>query len=417
MKIPGWGEPNILSRAVEDPIEATFDLGEDLKKQVPGLYTTVNLGIIVAVLLIISIIPKVLYFVFSMLNVYLGNTELSAELTRRLVILVPVVIVLLALAFTALLFLAQLKRFYGHIYQRYDTISDLKKLEPGKKPDKKGRKDGDGKHFINPIRAMLDLIEESSHQIHKIIRLLRFCYNIFNFLIGFLLAAVIVDLMTGIRFFIVFYPFELYIVMIIMLLVPLSLMINRSAEFFIYYDTRHHIIDNIRFGKIEEVPAGKNPLVRLVALLEQNDPIIRAAQKAGSASFKYDVKFKSASGDDYTFDAYMEGTNRFKPEPENVGVPQGGFSVYIKVFKKPITIPALKKLKAAVEDDIRSSNGYPLRMIALQWQVQDLDDEVYEYVLETPVLALNTMWHLQIAAEDGDIYSFIPQVAYEMEVD
>jgi hypothetical protein len=415
MKIPGWGEPSILSRAVEDPIEATFDLGEDLKKQAPGLNLTVNLGIILTILLIISIIPKMLYFAITMVNVYLGNTELAGEITRRLVILVPSTIVILALSITGLLFIIQLKRFYKHIYTRYDSISDLKETGPEKKPGKKDRREGDGKHFINPIRAMLDLIEESSHQVHKIIRLLRFCGNIYNFLLGFLVASLVVDLLTGLRFLIVFYPFELYIVVIIILLVPLALMLNRSAEFFRYYDTRHHIIDNVRFGKIAEVPEGKNPLERLVAHLGQADPIIRAALKTDSASFKYDVKARTGSGEDYTFDAYLEGVNRIKPEPETVGVPGGSFSVYIKVFKRPITLSALERLKSAVEDDVRKSRGFPLRIIALQWEVEDLDDRVYEFVLENPVMVQNTMWHLQIVAEDGEVYSFIPQVAYEME--
>ena len=44
--------------------------------------------------------------------------------------------------------------------------------------------------------------------------------------------------------------------------------------------------------------------------------------------------------------------------------------------------------------------------------MKELPDDVYEYALENPILWKNTLTHIQIVAEDGEVYSFIPMIAY-----
>jgi hypothetical protein len=53
-----------------------------------------------------------------------------------------------------------------------------------------------------------------------------------------------------------------------------------------------------------------------------------------------------------------------------------------------------------------------LRIIALQWKVGELKDDVYEFVLENPIEWKRMLTHIQIVAEDGEIYSFIPMLSY-----
>ena len=59
---------------------------------------------------------------------------------------------------------------------------------------------------------------------------------------------------------------------------------------------------------------------------------------------------------------------------------------------------------------------FPLRVIALQDEITELDDDVYNYVLEHPVVMKDALTHIQVAGEDGDIYSFIPQMSYGRDV-
>ena len=415
MKIPGWGKPIQLSRAVEDPIEATFDMGTELKERTPGLNFTVNFGIAVVILFILSLVPNLLYFMISVWNISSGRTDLTDDMALRLAIMGPGHVIMLALLFTLLLFSIQLRKFYRHIYQRYDSISDLKITDIGKKGGKKGSVKGLDKPRVNPIRAMLDLVEESSHQVHKIIRLLELCVTIILFIMVFLAAMLIADIATAGSFIIILYPYEILLGAWVFILIPLAMLLSDSARFFIYYDSRHHIIDSVRFGKIPAVPSGKDPLERLVKYLQVSDPVIEHAVKCSGASFKYDVKFKSADGTDHVFDAYFESENSMAYAREKVGITAGRFSVYIKVFSKPMTLDDLSLMRKAVESDIGRNSTFPLRIVALQWDISELDDDVYEYVLENPLIAHNTRCHLQIAAEDGDVYSFIPIIAYEME--
>ena len=52
----------------------------------------------------------------------------------------------------------------------------------------------------------------------------------------------------------------------------------------------------------------------------------------------------------------------------------------------------------------------------MQWVVSELAEDVYEYVLEEPIIVRDSMAHMQIVGEDGDIYSFIPLVSYGKEM-
>jgi hypothetical protein len=93
-------------------------------------------------------------------------------------------------------------------------------------------------------------------------------------------------------------------------------------------------------------------------------------------------------------------------------MPMGRFAVFIRVYKDDITLDSLSELREAVLDVCEKDDAFPLRVIVLQMEVKELHDDVYEYVLENPILWKNTLTHIQIVAEDGEIYSFIPMIAY-----
>ena len=66
-----------------------------------------------------------------------------------------------------------------------------------------------------------------------------------------------------------------------------------------------------------------------------------------------------------------------------------------------------------MSDICEFSGSVPLRTILLQWEIGELDDDVYEFVLENPIVMKGSMFHLQLIAEDEGGYSFVPIVAYE----
>ena len=66
----------------------------------------------------------------------------------------------------------------------------------------------------------------------------------------------------------------------------------------------------------------------------------------------------------------------------------------------------------AVVDVCQKDNVFPLRVIALQQQIEDLEEDVYDFVLENQISIGNALTPIQIVAEDGDIYSFIPMISY-----
>jgi hypothetical protein len=104
--------------------------------------------------------------------------------------------------------------------------------------------------------------------------------------------------------------------------------------------------------------------------------------------------------------------NILKEKSVSLAMPMGRFAVFVRIYKDDITLDSLSKFREDVLDVCEKDDTFPLRVIALQWEVGDLTDDVYEYVLENPILWKNTPTHIQIVAEDAEIYSFIPMMAY-----
>jgi hypothetical protein len=416
MKILRWGRPYIISRAVEEPIEATFDLSTDIKNQSPKLFKAVNIGLISSVFFILTLIPHIFFFFNTLFNIFTGRQEVFFGLTLRMLLLGMVLIIVLAIAITALLFQFQIRKFYGHLFQRYSTVSTLKDAEMIDDVRKDDQAEKKAKHHTNPILAMLDLTEESSHQTDKIINLLTFCRYLFGFLFIFLIVNLIINLVSNISLITYIVPWELEISLISIVLFLIStIFVEDSLEFIIYFQARHEIIDNIRFERFVSVPKGDDPLKRIIKYLSESDPYIKKALGADSSTFQYKVDLKDAKGSEHRFDAYFKGINHTRPLQVRTGIPPGNFSVFIRVFKKPISIADVQRLQKDAVSICEKEDSVPLRTIALQWKILDLDDEVYDFALEKPLIMKEQMFHLQIISEDAGAYSFIPNLSYEKE--
>jgi hypothetical protein len=414
MEKSNLGRKFILSRAVEDPIDATFQLGEDVKEQAPKLRSTAHLSIISIVMFIGILIPSMLVLFYNIFNYFAGRASISDNFGTAILIQLILVFILFSLTLTVLIFLIQIRRFYDRLFQRYRSVSGLQNADvsDAKRPDSSLGRDN-GKYRTNPILAMLDLAEDATHQLHKVIHLLAICRNLVANIVIFI-GFLFVNVYLNREIFIIYSDLELiFLIIPVILLLLVSIKLESSRNFVSYFHLRHEIIDNVRFGKISRVPEGRDPLVRFIKFLKSSDPYIKNAAGDRSDDFKFDVKLNDKSGKTHQFDAYFEGVHTRKKELAEHGIPSGKFAVFIKVFKNPITKKEVTELRASVNDICDFNGTVPLRTILLQWEIGDLDDDVYEYVLENPIIMQNSMFHLQLIAEDEDNYSFVPIVAYE----
>lgn len=429
MKTKDTGSVYIVSRAVEDPFDATFELGEDISKSSNKLRWPVALGILGSIILLILLLLNLYYLSILIYNIFLEGLELSIFEFIHILTISILLIILFAVIATTLIYLTQIYKFNKHLSQRYSLISGLQSAQLSeqkgleladqeKKADKvRSQGSGKDKHLKNPIFAMLDLVEESMHAIPQITKLLRFCTYFITLSLVIILLTIALKFTFGQSFLIFMTYMELLLIITVFsIFIPTIKLLIDSETLFSYLQTRHEIIDSVRFAKNLNIPSGKDQLERLINYLTENDPYIKSSDLAKVGEFKRNVNLTGRSGKEYGFGAYFSGVNVLKVKSVSLGMPMGEFGVFIKVFKSRITLDKLQALRAAVLDVCEKKNMFPLRIIALQWEVGELRDEAYNFVLENPIVFKNTLTHLQVAAEDVDVYSFIPIISYGKEM-
>ncbi|UCG70472.1 MAG: hypothetical protein JSV09_05510 [Thermoplasmata archaeon] len=406
------GSRFFVSRAIEEPLEATVELGEDIQKIGKKALLPLNLGILAFIILALLLIPSTYDLLSYIRRGLLGDVEFTNQLLLNATISGLLIVLLFAIIITSLLYLSQINKFNSINLLRCCNISDLTQVKPQKKEKPDAGKIR-GKHLANPIFAVMDLEEESMHVLPQIIKMLRYCV----FFIGLSMVILILNyaFIIGLDYNLLFsfgiIRMGIGIIVIGKFLIVLKLLMDTESDFR-YIHTRHSIIDSVRFQKDIRVPKGENQLSRLIIYLKENDPYIRSSVVAEKKEFSESVKLKGKSGKEHEFDAYFPGTNILKDKSVALGMPMGRFGVFIRVFRDEITLAKLKMLRDSAMDVCKKENMFPLRIIALLWKVSDIPDDVYEDVLENAIKMKNILTHLEIVAEDGEVYSFIPMISY-----
>jgi hypothetical protein len=291
-------------------------------------------------------------------------------------------------------------------------------LGPGEKSEKGSEQNTRSvKHLKNPIFAMMDLVEESMHTIPELVRLLRFSTYFITIMLVLLFLWISATLTLERYTLFSMSIIELLLSgLIIIIFIPTIIFLIDSETLFMYLQTRHNIIDSVRFEKDLRVPEGESQLDRLIKYLVENDPYIKSSTIAKVGEFKKDESIPGRSGQDYKFNAFFSSVNILKTRSASLGMPMGVFGVFIKVYKSEISLKTLQELRRAVLDVCEKHNIFPLRVIAFQWEVGELSDQAYNYIFENPIQLKNTLTHLEVAAEDGEVYSFIPIISYGKEM-
>jgi hypothetical protein len=412
MESKGAGSRFLQSRAVEEPLEASVELGEQIKIIATKALLPLNLGLLAFILMILLTIPSIYDILLYVWQGLRGDSDFTTKLLGNVLVSLAIIIFLYGILVTAFLYMTQITNFISRNLLKCCKISDLTNV---KIAEEKGVRKGSikGKHLKNPIFAVMDLEEESMHVLPQIVKMLRFC--VFFIAIAIVILILTIVLYLGFDYNLM-YSFDLIrlgvgVLVVIKSFIVLKLLMDVETNFR-YIHTRHNIIDSVRFEKSISVPKGEDPIHRLIVYLEKSDPYIRSSHLAEKSDFSQNVKLKGSSGKDHQFDGYFEGMNILKDKSVALGMPMGKFGVFIKVFKEEIALPKIKALKDSAMDVCRYQGMYPLRIIALQWSLSDIPDDVYDYVLENPILTKNMLTHIEIIGEDGEIYSFIPMISY-----
>ncbi|UCE39265.1 MAG: hypothetical protein JSW00_08620 [Thermoplasmata archaeon] len=417
MKSEDSGRSFLLSRAVEEPLEATFELGENIKDISYKQKRPVVLGILGHIIFLIFLVPSIYYIVSLIVDGFRGRAELTTGLILGSLVFGLILIFLISITATSIIYLVQIYKFNTFLRKRYSLIAGLstaetKKEIPEKEEPKKKTK-GEGKYLKNPIFAMLDLVEESMHELPQIVNLIRYCTYFIMVTTLFLIITIFFKMTMDIEMFFLTSYWELILgaIAVVLFLPALKLLLDSEMQFR-FLEIRHNIIDGVRFEEDITVPEGEDSLKRLIAYLTESDPYIKSSVLVNKAKFREDVVLEGESGKEYRFDAYFSDFNILKEQSISLGMPMGGYAVFIKVFSEDIALNKLKKLRKSVTDVCEKEDTFPLRIIALQKKIKELPDDVYEYVLENPVILKRTPTHIQIAAEDEKVYSFIPMISY-----
>jgi len=404
-----------VSRAVEEPLEATFELGEDIKQISGNLQRLVTLGILSLIVFILLLLPslyRLFYLIFMGLR---SDLDLSTEEMYWSIASGLILLFIISHVAMIIIYLIQVHKFNSHLLSRYSLVSELKESDistksvPKKKGVDSGLEKGGNKHLKNPIFAMIDLVEESMHELPQMVKLIRFCKYFISIILIFLVSTAVVHLVfdENLIFFLGYWELAFGLIAAGLIIPTLYLLIE-SERFFRCVTPRHDIIDSIRFDRDINVAEGSDPLERLISYLKMNDPFIERSL----VNFKNDVDLEGSSGKKYRFDAHFAGDNDLEEWSAALGIPKGKLSVFIKVFKEDITKEDLQQLSEAVMEVCEKDGTFPLRVIALQWEVAELQDDVYDHVLENPLSLKKVETPLQIVSEDGEIYSFIPMISY-----
>jgi len=411
MRSEGSGYRFFLSRAVEEPMEATFELGENIKAISGRARLPIGLGILGLVLLI-GFLLSGLYNGFQGLLDGVQSGVVFPEYLTRIVIYGFVI----AICATTLIYFYQFYGFNEYLLARYSVVSEIAGAQPEKKKVAEERKKGASdarKPLANPIFAMMDMVEESMHELPQVLKLIRFCVYFVVIIAIFTLLALVASFTDAGSLVFDLGLLELLLgVLALVILILALLYLLDSERNFRYLEIRHSIIDSIRFREDIQIPKGKDPLSRLIAYLGEKDPYIKSSALDQKGAFKRDAKLTGSSGAQHSFDAYFTGTNVLTAHSVCLGMPMGNFAVFIKVFKDDISRHDIVGLREAALDVCRKLGAYPLRIIALQWEIRELKDDVYEFVLDNPIQTKNILTHIEIISEDGDVYSFIPMISY-----
>lgn len=400
--------PRPLLRTVIGPLEALFELGDELGLIAGHFRKAIRLPGLLIFFLIIGTIP-VTYEVFNFLYDYaIGAATSPTQGWPWLVAAFPSLILVLALAVTSLLFIFQIFRLTRVFGARHDIINKMEgsgdlpegfKASESKKSPKK--ESSEEKHPL----GFSGLVEEAAGQLPHLGNLLR--------LVRMMLALFLIFTILDILAYLASTSHLLFLGVGDIIYIPLILITSGLLFAAVWgigcpiaelkrLGSRHGLIRAVLGPFPLEVPEGLNAASRLETYLTAVDPFV-ARNK--------DKVVHNKAGFDILLEAdLLERLSTFLPAKK--------YGIYVKLYSQVPSRKQLESLLKAAAKRAKVSETTPLRICALV-DLQDLDapdipDDLTEFLYDAGIKNTHFMAPLQLVVEDGRIYSFTPIVAYEV---
>jgi hypothetical protein len=402
---------NRFSRALEGPIEATLELKDNLSQFLPTVIKT-NLMIVLALVAfwLIFLIEN-LFLIMEIVQLYRsGHVPMELELWVFFGVK-GIFLLIFALTLAVLLFLTQTLRFIGKISGKYRIIESMTEQEVDEERQEHGVLQGMSKYNGDPIKAILDLLDDVDVQMPQLIRMYRVSIILLACLPVIMGFSLFYTFMYGdlLGFSVPWYLKTLGIINIILKFIFILLCLFSiyfsylCMHFFLLFQKRRMVIDDVRFDMDLRVPKGKTEVERFVLYLSRTEPLL--VKSRGVEPLEKGVQVGKTKLDGM-LRAKVRGLSRLYTLGEREA------AVFIKVIDRRLKKEDVKNFGESVREYVKANKVYPLRIaIILKGSAKDLDDDVYSYVLENPSFRLNLERHyVQLVSEEEGQYSFIPNI-------
>lgn len=392
------------SRALEGPVEATYELEEKFRNFLPDLRIAHIIIVIFLGLFWLILLAELVFVAFEVYNLFLeGRIIIDLEMIIFILFKLGYVFIF-ALTVTQLLLITQTWSFIRTLISRYDSLDFMTDSESMvlSKRSLKPKEDP-----FELIKAPLKGINDHIPLLLKMFRTCQVLYIIMAAVTSLsLLATLAFGFLAGFET-----PFNLSVFGVMTVVLKLnfvggavmaSVLAGRVFRFFNYFKLRSQIIDQVRDEGGQKVPKGKTPEDRFIKYLFRKEAVL-----AGQRELATEV----IPGRDKSIGRILESP--LKEHPESIPDENTTCSIFIKTVNRPLKINHLKDYVEETENFVRTKNSYPLRIaIILTGKAENLSDEVYEHVTTTPAFVLNDEEHfVQLVSEDEGYYSFIPFIA------
>ena len=379
--------PRPLSRTVVGPLEALFELGDELGAIASHFRKGIRLPTLLILFLVVGTIP-VIYDVFNFLYDYsIGAAASPSQGWSWLLAALPSLILVMALAVTSLLFIVQIFRLTRSFGARHTIINRME--ESGDIPEgftSSAKKDASKEK--HPL-GFSGLVEEAVGQLPHLGNLLQLVRMMLVLFLIFTILDIFAFLATTFHLFFLGVTDLLYIPLILItggLLFAAVVGIGCPIAELKRLECRHMLVRAVLGPFPLEIPEGPTALLRLETYLASVDPLVSSnvdGIKRGKESF------------DFLLEAEISA-------PLSPFLPSGKYGIYVKRYGLVPSQKQLKSLLVAASKHAAASGAIPLRVCALvdlqdvEAPPPDIPEELVEFIYDAGISNSNFTAPLQL---------------------
>ena len=400
--LDSYKDPSIF----ENPIEASIELADLAEQRVPSLkkrnnHLTQFSVIWTSVMMILAVVTGYILFTMFILG-SLPNIWMNLLIVAFAVILLPTIGLGIALVVMAF----QERMFLPYLDQTSKAVVALETLGQHTHQADKGIDEDLAKDGLGETRSLpggsLGGILGSAMWVGDLVpvagRLISVARTVLSMIIVglvYLVALAVIGVLSGIY---IIPQLVAEIIVFGIFVGPAMMMyqsLSRDMEFYQYYSRRHAALAEVASVGIPPVPEGKDHLERYMNFIK-GLPAVKDLLSSSEGGIEKEPGRKG-----FTFSRLVHGMTR----EEHKGI-------VIKVYDK---VPDREELRLLVEEAraFGGRRGISIRLAValIAANVEDLDDKVYDHVVEAGRRTRSADVALQLVMEVEGTYSMVPYVA------